>query len=172
MKVANLISWKKWKNGCWTKNRGFPPKWMVYNGSKPYEQIGMIWGFSTPILGSTQMKRFPLFFGCYWNCWFQHGVFFSLRNQEIVHGIVHENDLTGWIDSGVKAAGLLPPKMNRWNMIPYIYIYILLLFMSIHTYIMSKSIYIIHFDITIHTSRTRQGGLSSWHPYSPRVCLL
>ena len=42
-----------------------------------------------------------------------------------------------------------------------IYIYILLLFMSIHTYIMSKSIYTIHFDITIHTSRTRQGGLSS-----------
>ena len=24
------------KKGCQPKNSGFPPKWMVYNGSKPY----------------------------------------------------------------------------------------------------------------------------------------
>ena len=31
--------------GCWTKNRGFPPKWMVYNG-KPYKNG---WFGGTPI---------------------------------------------------------------------------------------------------------------------------
>ena len=28
-----------------------PPKWMVYNGSKPYEQMDDLGGFTTPIFG-------------------------------------------------------------------------------------------------------------------------
>ena len=37
-----------------SKNRGGPPKWMVYNG-KPYEQMDDLGGFYTPIFGNTRM---------------------------------------------------------------------------------------------------------------------